>query len=204
MTSIHNEASGSFASKTLGTLSAFFDDRSKAESAIRRLEDIGLSNERIRFMPGYEAEGDIARSDHSGFWAGLADWYFPDEDRAAYAEGLRRGGFLVAVQVDDQCYESAHDILDDEGSIDMDERADLWRREGWDGGRGDPTLSEDALAPAPDTDRETTELAESAARNRRDLERSTPRVRSYRNPSLIDDVDRPAPSGDEVAPSPSH
>lgn len=204
MTSIHNEASDSFASKTLSTLSAFFDDRSKAESAIRRLEDIGLPNERIRFMPGYETEGDVARSDHSGFWAGLADWFFPDEDRAAYAEGLRRGGFLVSVQVDDRSYESAHDILDDEGSIDMDERADLWRSEGWDGGRGDATLSEDALATAPDTDRQTTDLAESAARNRRDLERSTPRVRSYRNQSLIDDVDTPAPSGDEVAPPPSH
>ncbi|SEI08401.1 hypothetical protein SAMN05216228_102275 [Rhizobium tibeticum] len=204
MTSIHNEASGSFASKTLCTLSAFFDDRSKAESAIRRLEDIGMPNERIRFMPGYETEGDVARSDHSGFWAGLADWFFPDEDRAAYAEGLRRGGFLVSVQVDDQSYESAHDILDDEGSIDMDERADLWRDEGWDGGRAVSTFSEDALAPAPDTDRETTDLAERGAPNRRDLERSTPRVRSYRYQSPIDEVDTPAPSEDEVAPPPSH
>nr|WP_222857982.1 YsnF/AvaK domain-containing protein [Rhizobium cauense] len=38
---------------------------------------------------------------------------------------------MVSVQVDDANYESAHDLLDDEGSIDIDERADQWRTEGW-------------------------------------------------------------------------
>jgi len=39
------------------------------------------------------------------------------------------------VQVDGANYETAHDILDDEGSIDIDERADIWRNEGWDAQR---------------------------------------------------------------------
>jgi len=186
MTSVSNDASGGFVGRGQSTLSAFFDDKSEAENAIRRLKDIGLADGQIRFMPGYEVDGDVVHADQGGFWAGLKDWFFSDEDRAAYAEGLRRGGFLISVQVDDQSYDSAHDILDDEGSIDMDERADLWRAEGWDGGRGNVTPREDALALAPETDHQTTAVANPAS-NRRVTEKSTPRVRAYRS----GDVDIP-------------
>ncbi|WP_088692463.1 MULTISPECIES: hypothetical protein [unclassified Rhizobium] len=167
---------------SLDTLSAFFDDRSEAESAIKRLKDIGLADDRIRFLPGYEAEGDLRRTEPGGWWAGLADWFFPAEDRALYAEGLNRGGYLVSVQVDEASYERAHDILDDEGSIDMDERADQWRGEGWD----------DTLARSTGTDPETTDLAVDAARNSRDLEKSTPRVRSYRYEDRTNETNKPA------------
>jgi hypothetical protein len=117
-----------------GSLAAFFDSRSEAESAISRLEDAGVPTARIRLMPGYEADGKnagVKSDDRSGFFDALADFFFPDEDRAVYAEGLRRGGFLVQVSdIDDALYETVHDILDDEGSIDLDERADLWSSEG--------------------------------------------------------------------------
>ena len=63
---------------------------------------------------------------------GLGGWFFPDDDRAAFTEGLRRGAFLVSVDVDEPDHDTALDILDAEGSIDLDERADLWRTEGWD------------------------------------------------------------------------
>jgi uncharacterized protein (TIGR02271 family) len=53
------------------------------------------------------------------------------EDRHTYAEGLRRGGYLVTVRTDDAHYERVLDILDDEGTIDMDERAASWRKQGW-------------------------------------------------------------------------
>jgi uncharacterized protein (TIGR02271 family) len=58
----------------------------------------------------------------------------PDEDRYTYAEGLNRGGYLVTVtNVPMGLYEQALDILDDEGAIDIDERAESWRSEGWTG-----------------------------------------------------------------------
>ncbi|MPR11832.1 DUF2382 domain-containing protein [Microvirga tunisiensis] len=57
----------------------------------------------------------------------------PDEDRHTYAEGLRRGGYLVSVQASDADYERVIDILDDEGTIDIDERSSSWRSEGWTG-----------------------------------------------------------------------
>jgi uncharacterized protein (TIGR02271 family) len=50
-----------------------------------------------------------------------------------YAEGLNRGGYLVSLHVSDAEYERALDILDDEGTIDIDERAASWRSEGWTG-----------------------------------------------------------------------
>ncbi|MCS3743623.1 YsnF/AvaK domain-containing protein [Rhizobium sp. BK661] len=135
MANLYNEnAPASVPGSSYSTLSAFFDTRSEAEDAISRLKDAGIGDDSIRFLSGYESDNDranVASDDRSGFWAKLEDWFFPDEDRATYAEGLRRGGFLVSVHVDDANYETAHDILDDEGSIDIDERADQWRSEGW-------------------------------------------------------------------------
>jgi hypothetical protein len=134
MSSIYNDTNPSFSGPTGGSsLAAFFDSRSEAESAVSRLEDAGVPVARIRLMPGYEADrknAGVMSDDRSGFFDALADFFFPDEDRAVYAEGLRRGGFLLQVNdIDDALYETVHDILDDEGSIDMDERADLWSLE---------------------------------------------------------------------------
>jgi uncharacterized protein (TIGR02271 family) len=118
------------------TLSAFFDSRSDAESAVQKLKDAGISDDKVRFVPGYEsdeARNNVASDDRGGFWHSLSSFFFADDDRATYAEGLRRGGFLVSVSdINDADYETAHDILDDDGAIDIDERADQWRTEGWD------------------------------------------------------------------------
>ncbi len=149
MTNIYNEGAPTFASGLArSTLTAFFDSRSEAETAIDKLKSAGVSD--VRLMPGYEAEGEgpAAAAEGSGFWSRLGDWFFPDEDRHVYAEGLRRGGFLVSVSVDQSSYDTAHDILANEGSIDMDERADLWREEGWTAGGGQQAIgSEDDVVP---------------------------------------------------------
>lgn len=56
------------------------------------------------------------------------------EDEAhTYAEGLRRGGTLVTARVDDALTSRAQGILDEHGSIDVDQRAAGWRSEGWSG-----------------------------------------------------------------------
>ncbi|MDM9644802.1 YsnF/AvaK domain-containing protein [Rhizobium sp. S163] len=151
MADLYNDTTGAVTSNPANnTLSAFFDSRSDAENAVQRLKDAGIQDNAIRFMPGYEADGGVAGSrERSGFWAGLADWFFPDEDRATYAEGLSRGGFLVSVQVDGTNYQTAHDILDDEGSIDIDERADTWRTEGWDAQRSTESFATSTYDASP-------------------------------------------------------
>ncbi|MBB3590466.1 hypothetical protein FHX08_000810 [Rhizobium sp. BK529] len=143
MSNLHNDSAPEFSGgEGRSTLTAFFDSRDDAENAIDRLRNLGITS--VRMMPGYEADSDkagVAGDDRGGFWAKLEDWLFPDEDRSVYAEGLRRGGFLISVEVDDATYGIAHDILDDEGSIDMDERADLWRAEGWDARKSNEALA---------------------------------------------------------------
>ncbi|WFU90159.1 hypothetical protein QA644_29615 (plasmid) [Rhizobium sp. CC1099] len=133
MSNLYNESDPAVSGEPAKTmLTAFFDSRSEAEDAVERLKEAGVAH--VRLMPGYEADAEKAKvesDDRGGFWPQLGDWLLPDEDRAVYAEGLRRGGFLVSASVDEATYDTAHDILDDEGAIDMDERADLWRSEGW-------------------------------------------------------------------------
>jgi uncharacterized protein (TIGR02271 family) len=124
------------------TVTAFFDSRTDADEAVDRLHAAGVSRDSIRLTPGNErdTDGGGARTEtHSlgqasvGFWDSLRDLFLPDEDRHVYAEGLRRGGYLVSVSATDTEYERVLDILDDEGTIDIDERANSWRSEGWSG-----------------------------------------------------------------------
>lgn len=146
-------------------------------------------------MPGYEADTEGAESapEGSGFWAGLADWFFPEADRGVYAEGLRRGGFLVSASVDQGSYDTAHDILDAEGSIDIDERADLWREEGWTGGANQQTMAtKDDVFQAY----ETAGGATGIGRYTRSAQATSPRVRGY---DLAEDL--PEDVVDDVIPT---
>ena len=130
----HGTSAGSMNQRMI---TAFFDIRTDAEEAIARLEDIGIARGGIRLVPGHEQDTDrgnaSAGQETQGFWASLGDFFLPDEDRHTYAEGLNRGGYLLTVNVTDAEYDRALDILDDEGTIDIDERAASWRSEGWTG-----------------------------------------------------------------------
>ncbi|MBM1169810.1 YsnF/AvaK domain-containing protein [Microvirga arabica] len=55
----------------------------------------------------------------------------PHDDARAYAEGVRRGHALIAVRCDDDEVDRVVDILDDDDVLDLDERQDAWRSEGW-------------------------------------------------------------------------
>lgn len=116
------------------TLTAFFDSQTDAEEAVSRLRAIGLSDSNIRLTGGGDYQGRAYSDADKGFWDSISDFFFPPEDQATYAEGLRRGGYLVSVSgIPDGQYDKVLDILDDEGSVDIDERAETWRSEGWSG-----------------------------------------------------------------------
>src|SRR5215213_667022 len=129
------------------TITAFFDNRTDAEEAVQRLHSAGISQDAVRMMAGYQGRperdvnpdsyrGAYENNEGIGFWEALKDLFLPEEDRHTYAEGLRRGGYLVSVQTRDANYARAVDILDDEGTIDLEERAASWRSEGWKGYAG--------------------------------------------------------------------
>lgn len=81
-----------------------------------------------------------------GLVAGLIDSGVPEADANYYAEGIRRGGAMVSVQVDEANTARAEHILNEFEPINMDDRADYYRSTGW--SRYDPkstAFSEDAL-----------------------------------------------------------
>lgn len=121
-------------SSSYNTLTAFFESRSDADSAVERLQAAGIAHDSIRVVAGNDTSSGHVETDHKGFWASLGDLFMPDDDRNTYAEGLRRGGYLVSVSnLTTEQHDVALDILDDEGSIDLDEREASWRAEGWSG-----------------------------------------------------------------------
>ncbi len=139
------------------TITAFFDNRQDANEAIERLGRAGIARANINIVEGANrTQGtSVSRDDEGlGFWEALKDLFLPDEDRATYAEGLRRGGFIVTVQADSAQYEKAIDILDDEGTVDLEQRAQSGRQEGWTGtgptgtGSDRPSMGEAGLSGA--------------------------------------------------------
>ena len=76
-----------------------------------------------------------------GLVGSLTDVGVSETDAHAYAEGVRRGGTLVTVKADDSMTDRVTDILDQNGTIDMDARTQQWKGEGWSG-----TLSDTATA----------------------------------------------------------
>jgi uncharacterized protein (TIGR02271 family) len=66
-----------------------------------------------------------------GIIGALTDLGVPEEEAHYYAEGVRRGGILVAVDTDDHGADRAAEIMGRHGAIDVDERATHWRQSGW-------------------------------------------------------------------------
>lgn len=146
------------------SLSALFDTKSEADSAVRALQDAGIADV---VLTGADNQGyRTGEVSERGFFETIGDLFFPEEDRYTYAEALNRGGFLVSVEnVPAHQHERALDILDASGAVDLDAREEEWRSEGWTRGGGvrdeglpGTVLSRaadravDALNPDTDTD----------------------------------------------------
>lgn len=55
----------------------------------------------------------------------------PEQEAEYYAEGVRRGGVLVTVQVNDNDTDMIMDVLNRHDPVDINERATTWREQGW-------------------------------------------------------------------------
>ena len=113
-------------------LTAMYDSRSAAESARDQLAALGIARENIAIRgadQGTTATTTEAREE-TGLWGSIMDALFPEEDRHTYAEGLRRGGYLLSARVPDALEDRAIDLLEGSGAVDVDERAEVERLEG--------------------------------------------------------------------------
>jgi stress response protein YsnF len=121
------------------TITALYDNRAEAEAAQAKLVAAGIPQASIKLVAGTQTAqtgtttGYDRTRDEGGFWASLKDAFMPEEDRYTYSEGLSRGGTMLTVSVEDTHVHKAMDILEEHGSVDLDEREATWRKEGWSG-----------------------------------------------------------------------
>lgn len=66
-----------------------------------------------------------------GLAGGLTGAGVSEKDAHAYGEGVRRGGTLVTVRTDEARGPMVKDILEQHGSVDLDQKAAAWTKEGW-------------------------------------------------------------------------
>ncbi|MCJ2005841.1 YsnF/AvaK domain-containing protein [Methylobacterium sp. J-092] len=119
------------------TITALFDRPAEAQAAQAKLVAAGIPQSAIKLVQGAQTARTSGsydyRKDEGGFWGSLKDFFMPEEDRYAYSEGLSRGGTLLTVSVEPTQSDTAYDILEQNGSIDLDQRESAWRQEGWSG-----------------------------------------------------------------------
>jgi len=104
------------------TVTALYDTRQEAEAARQRLSS-AVAIERINI---------IDKSSGGGEGRSLNSLYMSDDDRHAYGEGLRRGGFLLCAEVESgEDHERIVSLLEESSSVDLEERQQSWQKEGW-------------------------------------------------------------------------
>lgn len=173
------------------SVTAMFDSRSEAESARDRLSAADIEADRVRIVDqssgGSSSSGSGSSGDGEGFWASLKDMFMPDEDRHAYGEGIRRGGYMLVADVDESDADRACQILDQAGSVDFDQRQSEWKSQGWGGYQADTQAgafgrlsNDDQYASGRDSDEQRIPVAEEHLNiGKREVERGGARVRSY-------------------------
>lgn len=121
-----------FVSKSVNSrmITAFFDTREAAQNAADSLQALGVRQSQIQIANGADPAGST-HSAEPGFWESLKNMFLPAEDHHSYAEGLRRGGFLLSADVEPELYDRALEVVDSGGAVDMDEREANWASSGW-------------------------------------------------------------------------
>jgi uncharacterized protein (TIGR02271 family) len=162
-------------------VTAFFDDRGSAQSALMALRNAGVPEADLRLMEGSQGgAGAAGAGGGSGLWEGLSDLFLPDEDRSTYSEGLRRGGYLLAVTTSAVSPDRIYDILDTEGAVDLTTRESQWRAEGWTGQSGANAFGQTASIGTNRSGEEIVEAAEERlVVGKRDVSHGRVRIRSY-------------------------
>ncbi|MCJ2009329.1 YsnF/AvaK domain-containing protein [Methylobacterium sp. J-092] len=150
------------------TITAMYDTYPEATAAKAKLVALGIPEVGVRILSGGEAgTSTTSMSQDGGMWGSLKEFFMPEDDRHVHAEGLHRGGTMLTATVEDGYAEQTYDIMEEHGSVDMDEREASWRKDGWDGRAtgstagtapvaagmiGEGALSTDRAATTRDTD----------------------------------------------------
>jgi uncharacterized protein (TIGR02271 family) len=132
------------------TVIGAFEDRDAAQRAVERLVDAGFDRDDVHVQEGAStsttgatsASGGADRADDEhGMMASIRHFFasvFGEDSPAGhsgvYSEAVHRGASVVVVDAqDDERAERAASLLHELGAIDVDERAQQWRAQGWTG-----------------------------------------------------------------------
>jgi hypothetical protein len=75
--------------------------------------------------------GAVAGAATGGIVGGLLSLDIPEADAHAYAEGVRRGGVLLAVEPSETQADWVAQIMDQYKPVDVDQRVNYWKQNGW-------------------------------------------------------------------------
>ncbi|WP_119458923.1 YsnF/AvaK domain-containing protein [Rhodospirillaceae bacterium SYSU D60014] len=137
-----------------------------------------------------------------GLIGALTDAGVPEEEAGYYAEGVRRGGTLVAVRADEADVDRAAALMERHDPVDIETRASQWRESGWTGFDAEAapyTAAEMTQDRAATTGAATAErtgdreahipiVEENVQVGKREVERGGVRVRSYVTERPVDEA----------------
>jgi uncharacterized protein (TIGR02271 family) len=171
---------------TTRTITAVYDSEPEAQEAKAQLLSHGLDDDDVRIVSHQLSSTQVASDagEDKGIWESIKDFFVGDDDRPLYSEQLRRGGCLLTARVTDERSDEAIAVLESTKAIDLDQRTEQWRSEGWsaadEGYIGEDTRSETATRPELARDERSIPVVEERMRvGKREVERGGVRVRSY-------------------------
>lgn len=157
------------------TITALFDTKADADAGAERLRQAGIDAGHVSVHDQTtHTSGTNSTSQDKGLWASVKNVFVPHEDRHTYEEGIRRGGFLLTADVDDDKTPAAVKALEEANTVDLDARSQEWRTDGW-----------DYAAPKEDV----AEFDDGSIYGQRELDRGGQRFRSYSSGSQTNERD---------------
>lgn len=145
------------------TVVAVFDEYGQAQSAMNALFNAGFTHSTVKLSPADERSttrqealrSRQATTGESSRW-GIGDFFRSlfgtdqdqhGDDAGLYAEAMRRGSYLLAVEADSvQEAHRAADIMHQFNAVDINQRASGWRSTGWTGYQSDaPVLTAEEI-----------------------------------------------------------
>jgi hypothetical protein len=110
------------------TVVGIFDSHDQAEKAAEALRQKGISDVRLA-APTAKPDPEPSSSTVTTLFQNEG---IPGAAQTCYLEALQRGLSVVKAHLDDSQSDDAIDILEENGAVDVEERARIWRDSGWD------------------------------------------------------------------------
>jgi uncharacterized protein (TIGR02271 family) len=124
------------------TVVGVYDNYADAQSAIQALEAAGFPRSRVQLNPENDIDTADTTTDTSHSSGGIGGFFRSlfggnddyKEHHDVYAESVRRGSYVLTVDVNSQEEtDRAADIMNRFSAVDVDERSSHWKKQGWTG-----------------------------------------------------------------------